>query len=137
MASIELTPKKPSFPLGVWHVEGQMNEHIFRMQITNIPDGWDVSRGSFNWMERVYGTVLGLGAGSPCIQSYGNIETKEGRLLAFPDVFDHWVSSELQDKTNPGHCRFIALRLVDHSTRIINTANVLQQQQQLVDRERI
>ena len=28
MASIELTPDKPEFPEGSWHVEGQMNEHI-------------------------------------------------------------------------------------------------------------
>ncbi|KAF5011169.1 hypothetical protein FDECE_2694, partial [Fusarium decemcellulare] len=28
MASIELTPEKPCFPAGGWHVEGQMNEHI-------------------------------------------------------------------------------------------------------------
>jgi hypothetical protein len=28
MASIELTPEKPRFPVGSWHVEGQMNEHI-------------------------------------------------------------------------------------------------------------
>src|SRR5690606_26101447 len=28
MASIELTPEKPEFAPGGWHVEGQMNEHI-------------------------------------------------------------------------------------------------------------
>jgi hypothetical protein len=28
MASIELTPQKPCFPEGSWHVEGLMNEHI-------------------------------------------------------------------------------------------------------------
>lgn len=26
MASIELTPEKPEFPAGGWHIEGQMNE---------------------------------------------------------------------------------------------------------------
>ncbi len=28
MASIELTPEKPSFSPGSWHIEGMMNEHI-------------------------------------------------------------------------------------------------------------
>jgi hypothetical protein len=28
MASVELTPQKPYFLVGSWHVEGQMNEHI-------------------------------------------------------------------------------------------------------------
>jgi len=28
LANIELTPEKPSYEGGTWHVEGQMNEHI-------------------------------------------------------------------------------------------------------------
>jgi len=148
MASIELTPEKPSFPAGGWHVEGQMNEHIvgtalyyldsenvtpsslkFRMQTAEdqykLQDR--VGQDSFNWIERVYGTQM---RGGSCLQQYGSVETKEGRLLAFPNVFHHRVSPfELQDKTKPGHRRFIALWLVDPHTRIINTGNVPPQQQ--------
>ncbi|CAG9948297.1 unnamed protein product [Clonostachys rosea f. rosea IK726] len=150
MASIELTPEKPEFPVGGWHVEGQMNEHIvgtalyyldsenitpshlqFRMHTTyDIDDKFRVGQDNYKWMERVYGTRLGAGQDAPCLQNYGSVETKEGRLLAFPNVFHHRVSPfELKDKTKPGHRRFIALWLVDPLTRIISTANVPPQQQ--------
>ncbi|KAF4335403.1 hypothetical protein FBEOM_10739 [Fusarium beomiforme] len=145
MASIELTPDKPTFPAGGWHVEGQMNEHIvgtalyyldsenvkpsylqFRMQTDSYQEDWNIGQDSFGWMEQVYGTKL---RGGDCLQRYGKVETKQGRLLAFPNVFHHRVSPvELEDKTKPGHRRFIALWLVDPLTRIINTGNVPPQQ---------
>ena len=107
MASIELTPDKPEFPTGGWHVEGQMNEHIcatalyyldsenitesslsFRMQTSaylNDEDAFSVGQDSYHWLEQVYGTLLSSG-GSPCLQNYGTVETRQGRLLAFPNV---------------------------------------------------
>ncbi|CZS83052.1 unnamed protein product [Fusarium graminearum] len=131
----------------IQHVEGQMNEHIvgtalyyldsenvtpssikFRMQTSPYQDYYQerVGQDSFNWSEQVYGTALRDG---DCLQQYGSVETKQGRLLAFPNVFHHRVSPfELQDKTKPGHRRFIALWLVDPHTRIINTGNVPPQQ---------
>ncbi|RTE78942.1 hypothetical protein BHE90_006536 [Fusarium euwallaceae] len=150
MASIELTPKKPTFPAGSWHVEGQMNEHIiatalyyldsenvtpsylqFRMQTSSYQeDNFYVGQDNYTWMEQVYGTKLQAGGGGACLQNYGSVETKQGRLLAFPNVFHHRVSPfELKDKTKPGHRRFIALWLVDPLTRVINTGNVPPQQQ--------
>ncbi|KAM0346281.1 hypothetical protein ACHAPU_005708 [Fusarium lateritium] len=145
MASIELTPDEPNFPAGSWHVEGQQNEHIigtalyyldsenvtpshlqFRMQ-TIYDEDYAVGQDSFGWMERVYGTAL---RDAQAVQRYGSVETKQGRLLAFPNVFHHRVSPfELQDKTKPGHRRFIALWLVDPYQRVINTGNVPPQQQ--------
>ncbi|CAH0050977.1 unnamed protein product [Clonostachys solani] len=150
MASIELTPEKPEFPVGGWHVEGQMNEHIvgtalyyldsenitpshlqFRMHTSyDIDSHFQVGQDNYKWMERVYGTRLGVGQNAPCLQNYGSVETKEGRLLAFPNVFHHRVSPfELKDKSKPGYRRFIALWLVDPLTRVISTANVPPQQQ--------
>ncbi|KAF9774553.1 hypothetical protein IL306_007417 [Fusarium sp. DS 682] len=145
MASIELTPDKPTFPAGGWHVEGLMNEHIvatalyyldsenvkpsylqFRMRTDSYQEDWNIGQDSFGWMEQVYGTNL---RGGGCLQRYGKVETKQGRLLAFPNVFHHRVSPvELEDKTKPGHRRFIALWLVDPLTRVINTGNVPPQQ---------
>jgi hypothetical protein len=148
LASIELTPEKPDFPAGGWHVEGQMNEHIaatalyyldsenvtdsrlsFRMQ-TDTDSQQELQQGQdqWHWLEHIYGTDLGDSA--PCLQNYGSVETRQGRLLAFPNVFHHRVSSfSLLDKTKPGHRRFIALWLVDPHQRIISTANVPPQQQ--------
>ncbi|KAF4436169.1 hypothetical protein F53441_13313 [Fusarium austroafricanum] len=152
MASIELTPKKPEFPAGGWHIEGQMNEKIaatalyyfdsenvtdarlaFRTQTSYyLNDDLETNQDQFKYAEAVYGTLLRGGSAWPasaCTQGYGDIETREGRLLAFPNVFQHRVSSfRLQDPTKPGHRRFIALWLVDPHQRILSTANVPPQQ---------
>ncbi|PGH14080.1 hypothetical protein AJ80_06084 [Polytolypa hystricis UAMH7299] len=152
MATIELTPEKPEFPVGGWHVEGQMNERIcatalyyldsenvtpshlsFRMQTSSYQDDLQDITGqdAYNWLERVYGTALGpaFDVTNACLQSYGSVETQQGRLLAFPNTFQHRVSPfKLQDPTKPGHRRFIALWLVDPHQRIVSTANVPPQQ---------
>jgi hypothetical protein len=108
MASIELTPDKPDFPAGGWHVEGQMNEYIcatalyyldsenvtsnslhFRMQTSvevNEEEGFQVGQSAYHWLEAVYGTELGGASQAPCLQNYGSVETRQGRLLAFPNV---------------------------------------------------
>ncbi|KLO91927.1 Uncharacterized protein LW93_14823 [Fusarium fujikuroi] len=151
MASVELTPEKLEFPAGSWHVEGQMNEKIaattlyyfdsenvtpsrlsFRMQTSSyLNDEIKTGQDSYNYLERVFGTDLGMqgGLARSCVQSYGDIDTPEGRLLAFPNVFQRRVSSfKLQGPTKPGHRRFIALWLVDPHRRILSTANVPPQQ---------
>ncbi|KAI1355991.1 hypothetical protein F5Y01DRAFT_268212 [Xylaria sp. FL0043] len=152
MVSIELTPEKPDYPAGSWHVEGQMNEHIcgtalyyldsenvttshlsFRMPTDpelNDEGEYQVGQYQYSWLEKVFGTRFGGVHHGACLQNYGNVETPEGRLLAFPNVFQHSVSSfHLVDPTKPGHRRFIALWLVDPYIRIISTANVPPQQQ--------
>ncbi|KAH3913763.1 hypothetical protein HBI56_079360 [Parastagonospora nodorum] len=151
MASIELDPQKAEFPTGSWHVEGQLNEHIcgtalYYLDSENITDnnlsfrmltsedlGYDseyaVGQQSYSWMESVFGTSLGSGGGDACLQNYGSVQTRQGRLLAFPNTFQHQVSSfKLIDPAKPGHRRFIALWLVDPHMRIISTANVPPQQ---------
>jgi hypothetical protein len=126
MASIELTPEKPVFPAGGWHVsfqplhpsrsgdvvltncnqiEGQMNEHIvatalyyldsenvtpsrlsFRMAVSKQHDlQAQVGQDLYDAYEYIYGTWLG-DRDSGRLQTYGSVETPEGRLLAFPNV---------------------------------------------------
>ena len=107
MVSIELTPSKPEFPAGKWHVEGQMNEHVvgtalyyidsenltpsqlsFRVQTAEDewPTMFTVGQDQYHWLEKVYGVALGGGSGDPCLQHYGSVQTPEGRVLAFPNV---------------------------------------------------
>jgi hypothetical protein len=108
MASIELDPQKAEFSTGSWHVEGQLNEHIcgtalYYLDSENITDnnlsfrmltpediGYDsdyaVGQQSFSWMESVFGTSLGSGSGDACLQNYGSVQTRQGRLLAFPNT---------------------------------------------------
>jgi hypothetical protein len=107
MASIELTPEKPEFPVGGWHVEGQMNERIcatalyyvdsenitssnlsFRMQTSsslNEESEWRVGQDCYSWMNTIYGTEFG-NSNRACLQNYGSVETRAGRLLCFPNV---------------------------------------------------
>lgn len=104
MASIELTPEKPVFPAGGWHIEGQLHERIvgtalyyvesenvtsshlsFRMQTVgdmSVDFGYD--QGGYGFLERIYGTRLD--SSGPCLQYYGDVATTPGRFLAFPNV---------------------------------------------------
>jgi hypothetical protein len=93
--------------------------------------GYNVGQDAYHWLEAIYGTSLDSG-NSPCLQNYGNVQTRQGRLLAFPNIFQHRVSPfELVDPTKPGHRRFITLWLVDPTKRIISTANIPPQQMTL------
>lgn len=148
MASIELTPENPEFPAGGWHIEGQINESIcatalYYLDSENVTDSSlsfrmntssdqrelqrNVGQDSYHWLECYYGANLG---GGSSIQNYGSVQTPEGRLLTFPNVFQHRVSPfRLADPTKAGHRRFVALWLVDPHRRIVSTANVPPQQQ--------
>ena len=62
-------------------------------------------------------------------QVLGKINTREDRLLVFPNVLQHRVSPfELADASKPGHRKILALFLVDANIRIPSTANVPPQQ---------
>ena len=65
----------------------------------------------------------------PTVHQLGSINTREGRLLTFPNVMQHRVSPfGLKDKTKPGHRKILALFLVDPRNPIISTANIPPQQ---------
>ncbi|TVY13172.1 hypothetical protein LARI1_G009060 [Lachnellula arida] len=114
MASIELTPEKSDFPVGGWHVEGQMNERICATALYYL-DSENITPSKLSFRMQT--------------SHYMNDEYEEGRILAFPNVFQHRVSPfRIADPTKPGHRRFIALWLVDPHVRIISTANVPPQQ---------
>ena len=73
------------------------------------------------WFPSVYGCD-GFGSAT---QDVGSVETREGRLLTFPNILQHRVGPfELEDPTKPGHRKIIALFLVDPNVKIISTAHV-------------
>ncbi|TFK66081.1 hypothetical protein BDN72DRAFT_772520 [Pluteus cervinus] len=141
LANIVLTPEEPNYEGGSWHVEGQLNERIcatalyyydsenvtanhlaFRQRVS--PE--DASNVSYmqnhdDWLTEVFGCENW----SPSIQNAGQIETKQGRLLTFPNILQHQVQPfQLADPTKPGHRKILALFLVDPNVKIISTANV-------------
>lgn len=146
LANIQLTPDKPTYDGGSWHIEGQLNEHIcatalYYYDSTNITDShlafrtrvegdnsFDLTyeQSDYEGIEDVFGAKLD----EATIQDRGKVLTKEGRLIAFPNVFQHAVMPfELADKTKPGHRKILALFLVDPATRVLSTANVPPQQE--------
>ena len=63
------------------------------------------------------------------MQFLGSVNMPEGRLVTFPNILQHRVQPfELADHTKPGHCKIIALFLVDPGIRVTSTANVPCQQ---------
>jgi len=65
------------------------------------------------------------------VQYVGDVATKEGRLLTFPNVFQHRVLPfQLLDKTKHGHGKILALFLVDPHIRIMSSANIPCQQRE-------
>ena len=140
LATIELTPEKPSYPGGSWHVEGQLNEHIcttalyyysnenitpstlhFRQESFWNRDVFSVENDEHEWLTAVFG----MEQGGPQVQNVGAVVCNEGRLLTFPNTLQHRVGRfSLKDKSKPGHRKIMALFLVDPNIRVISTANV-------------
>ena len=56
------------------------------MQIPeDIEEYFDVGQDAYHWLQQIYGTPLACG-NSPRLQNYGSVQTRQGRLLAFPNV---------------------------------------------------
>ncbi|KAL0573733.1 hypothetical protein V5O48_008229 [Marasmius crinis-equi] len=147
LANIELRPgpEEGTYEGGSWHVEGQLNEHIcasaiyyyeqsnvtesrlaFR-QRTTIQDVGEEFGYSFE--EGGHQELYGIHREDACIQCLGSVLTKEGRILAFPNVLQHRVEPfELSDPSKPGYRKILALFLVDPYVRTLSTANVPPQQ---------
>ncbi|KAF3393762.1 hypothetical protein F1880_004694 [Penicillium rolfsii] len=154
LANIELTPEKPNYPGGSWHIEGQLNERICATAIyyyncDNITESTLAFRqraGSEDAFEDVgyeqecheflqdvygFGPEVGSRDHTNVTQHLGSVICKEGRLLTFPNVVQHCVSPfSLKDKTKPGHRKILALFLIDPHRRIISSANVPPQQEE-------
>ncbi|MDT6985344.1 DUF4246 domain-containing protein [Streptomyces lusitanus] len=140
LATIHLTPDKPEYAGGSWHVEGMLNERIVstglyywdsenitesRLGFRAALDDPEYAQNDDNGMREVYG----LENEDALNQMLGSAATPEGRCLAFPNVLQHRVSPfRLQDPTRPGHRKILAFFLVDPSRTIVSTSDVPPQQ---------
>jgi hypothetical protein len=140
LATIHLTPDKPEYPGGSWHVEGMLNERIvstgiyywdsenitesrlgFRAALDNPAYEQDDSDG----MREVYG----LEDEDALNQLLGSVSTPAGRCLAFPNILQHRVDSfRLTDPTRPGYRKILVFFLVDPSETIVSTSDIPPQQ---------
>ncbi|MFC8276728.1 DUF4246 domain-containing protein [Streptomyces sp. NPDC057271] len=140
LATLHLTPDKPEYPGGSWHVEGMMNERIVstgiyywdsenitesRLSFRAALDDPDYEQNDDNGLREVYG----LEDEDALNQVLGSAATPAGRCLAFPNILQHRVGSfRLVDPTRPGHRKILAFFLVDPSERIVSTSDVPPQQ---------
>ncbi|NUP48807.1 MAG: DUF4246 domain-containing protein [Catenulispora sp.] len=140
LATVHLTPDKPEYAGGSWHVEGMMNERIVstgiyywdsenitesRLSFRAAVEEPHAEHNDFEGMRDVYG----LEQWQNLNQVLGSAETRAGRALAFPNILQHRVDPfGLADPTRPGHRKILAFFLVDPSVRITSTADVPPQQ---------
>lgn len=140
LATIHLTPEKPEYSGGSWHVEGMLNERIVstgiyywdsenitesRLSFRAALDDPEYEQNDDNGMRDVYG----LEDEDALNQILGSASTPAGRCLAFPNVLQHRVGSfRLADPTRAGHRKILAFFLVDPSERIVSTSDVPPQQ---------
>ncbi|KAK8932291.1 hypothetical protein VCV18_000825 [Metarhizium anisopliae] len=146
LANIHLTPDKPSYDGGSWHIEGQLNEHIcatalFYYDCHNITE----SRLAFRTPANVENLgqrlkyqqndrasierVFAIRSGFDTLQDVGSVLTRPGRSLFFSNLCQHRVQPfKLEDPTKPGHRKILALFLVDPAIPVISTSNVPPQQ---------
>lgn len=55
----------------------------------------------------------------------GSVLTRQGRMIAFPNILQHQVQPfSLSDMTKPGHRKILAMFLIDPNIPILSTANV-------------
>lgn len=140
LATIHLTPDKPEYAGGSWHVEGMVNERIVstgiyywdsenttesRLSFRAALDDPEYEQNDDDGVREVYG----LENDDALNQVLGSAATPEGRCLAFPNVLQHRVGPfRLADPTRPGHRKILAFFLVDPSRTIVSTSDVPPQQ---------
>ncbi|KAJ2616067.1 hypothetical protein H4S08_000942 [Coemansia sp. RSA 1365] len=146
MSNIELTPERPEYEGGSWHVEAMANERIvatgiYYYDVENITESnlsfremvdeyFDYEQGDFDGVNRAYGIYEnGRDDSIPLVQEIGKVEAKNGRCIVFPNIYQHKVSGfKLADPTKPGHRKILAFFFIDPTTRIPSTEIVPPQQ---------
>ncbi|EPT01734.1 hypothetical protein FOMPIDRAFT_1048621 [Fomitopsis schrenkii] len=141
LANIVLTPEKPEYPGGKWHVEGMNNEaivatFIYYYDCDNLTESTlsfrnGVSEPRYHGQDDNYCMVhlYGIDRDDPCAQDVGKIITKEDRCIAFPNLYQHLVAPfRLADPTRPGHRKILVFFLVDPHITIPSASVVAPQQ---------
>ncbi|MFK4139967.1 DUF4246 domain-containing protein [Streptomyces filamentosus] len=140
LATVHLTPERPEYDGGSWHVEGMLNERIVstciyywdsenitesRLSFRAAVDDPEYEQNDDDGVLEIYD----LENGDALNQLLGSAPTPAGRCLAFPNVLQHRVGSfRLADPARPGHRKILAFFLVDPSERIVSTSDVPPQQ---------
>ena len=140
LADIVLTPERPSYSGGVWHVEGMRNECIVASAIayydqhnigpSSLAFRTAVSQPDYNQNDhRGVKAIYGLENEGALVEPLGAIDTCQGRCITFPNIFQHRVAPfSLLDASQPGHRSILVAFLVDPHVSVISTSRVPPQQ---------
>jgi Protein of unknown function (DUF4246) len=143
IAEIVLTPEKPQYPGGAWHLEGMVNEHIaasivayvesvniaaselaFRVAVDTTL--MDYEQDDHAGVEAVYG----LRNGEPVTRAMGAVQTLAGRVVCFPNMLQHRMQPfQLADPSRGGVRKIVVFFVVDPATRVPSTRTVPPQQE--------
>ncbi|KAH6600329.1 hypothetical protein BASA61_002332 [Batrachochytrium salamandrivorans] len=142
LASIHLTPDKPRYNGGSWHIEGTINESIvatclYYYEMENITssklsfrqavgEDFVYEQSDYRYWEDVYGIS---NEETQTNQHLGSLDALPGRCIVFPNMLQHKVMPfELADPSKPGVRKILAFFLIDPSKRIVSTAHTPPQQ---------
>ncbi|KNE57542.1 hypothetical protein AMAG_03242 [Allomyces macrogynus ATCC 38327] len=144
LANIHLTPSNPTYPGGSWHIEGMLNEAIvatalYYYDVDNITESHLEFRTGVKPPEYDQSDDHGISFAyalyrdGPLVQPWGHISARQGRMVAFPNMYQHHVAPfELADKSREGHRKIVAFFLVDPSSpigeEVVSTSRVPPQQ---------
>jgi len=136
IAETMLTPDKPAFDEGTWHVEGMTNEQIVATGIYYFAHSGNLSQSLLRFRRAVQDFDTGqddeqglidtyaMRDSQPQNQSLGYIETKEDRCIAFPNVWQHRVDPFHTVDGAPAHRKILVFFLVDPLRPVVSTARV-------------
>ncbi|KAJ7650810.1 hypothetical protein FB45DRAFT_1018187 [Roridomyces roridus] len=148
LADIVLTPEKPEYPGGIWHVEGTAGEciistFIYPYDSENI-EACDLSfraaTAAPDYHRRYLNDTIctrnlyGMIQGDPCTQDIGSVETGAGVVLrSRTSTSTGWVSPcRLVDQTKPGVRKILIFFLVDPTVNVPSTSVVGPRQRDIV-----
>jgi len=121
-----------------WHIKGMKNESIVAC-ITYFPLLENVTGGSITFRTAVtfpkpilpddsegVRKTWDLGYGDPCNQILGTVSAREGRAIAWPNIYSHrfHMPFRLADPSKEGRLRIITFWLVDPGVSVVSTARV-------------
>ncbi|KAF7301075.1 hypothetical protein MIND_00671500 [Mycena indigotica] len=135
LANIHLTPEKKEYAGGMlnerivasaiyYYDEDNITESRLEFRVTTSPPVYHEQDDEL-CSKVLYGRHIVF-----IIQSLGSIETKSGRVLAWPNIYQHKVAPfSLKDPTRPGHRKILAVFLVDPSIKPVPSATTVPPQQ--------
>ncbi|KAJ1953548.1 hypothetical protein EC988_002926 [Linderina pennispora] len=146
MSNIMLTPDKPEYEEGSWHVGAMANEHIvatgiYYYDVDNITESRldfrqsvkrliNYEQGDKRGIRLGYGIEVDDNLNAMLSQELGGVECLNSRCICFPNIYQHQVSGfKLRDPSKPGHRKILAFFLIDPSMRIPSIKVVPPQQQ--------